>query len=97
MKYLVISFILVLLPVSQVGSLSVIYCEQDTVECKRQNCLTENVVIEWDNEVLGEHKPLKDCGNQQSDERAEQVIYGIATLVLIATAFYYTKNSNKTR
>lgn len=50
MKRMLLAFVLAFVlvaPAQDAGALSVVYCEEDTVECKIQNCETDVLVQNW--------------------------------------------------
>lgn len=77
---------------SRADALSVAYCNDDTIECKVQNCRTDNAVREWDGQVSGGvSAPLKDClefeRRLRSQNKTGLLIYAVLTPVVAASLY----------
>ncbi|CAN5675217.1 hypothetical protein BH23PAT2_BH23PAT2_08800 [soil metagenome] len=97
--------------VSQSTALSIALCEEDTIECKVQNCESSNAVVQWDSmNTYPESDPkLKDCNLYEKklrlEKREEYILVGFGALAgagATATLFLitgivkkYRRNKNK--
>ncbi|HIA92010.1 TPA: hypothetical protein EYO12_02730 [Candidatus Saccharibacteria bacterium] len=89
MLKLLVSLLIVVTIYSPTQALSVIYCEEDTIECEIQNCETENTVIDWENEYSEQKRPLNDCGTLDRAEQDRSIQLAISALTLGAIALTY--------
>lgn len=64
-----------------VQSISVVYCEEDTIECKVQNCQTKNEVIKWEYQGSDQDKPLQDCAKLERELSAASPGFYVDTLL----------------